>query len=512
MTYKGILFLCVVGLLGISASLVKGVNGDGAKEDPNDDLLMSGAGESQELPPLEPIPSLSSLLPTLVKGKPRKLKDILFRKAPIFEEMLRRKEKRVLEVADKTFTLQFASLPVKKLTSDVDETSSEEVLETRAFEMLSGIVARLVKDVLICSATESEDSVTFNKSSICSNLDLVGHTRMRANEDDSPTECDGSDEDCEVQGRSGVKRPRLTGIPGKSLDYKIYIHSTHRPSHTQPLPTNGKLEGIKIWDKEAPTKLILNLFPYEFCKKENNARNVTHQMIYAFDQRYGHGSENHNIIEVRWPEIWKKKLSIVSVVARLLPTADRLAKLFTKWHKKDQIVLDTLHIIGFSVGAHLAGIFAQNVKKRTSGEAVCRITGLDPIGWGFDMQDEGHQIDHNLSLTPDDAKLVDVIHTSTPDTAYPFIHYGTNQNRGSVDFYPNNGRAKYCTPTDGLCHHFYSTTLFAASIYEATFPACLCPSWEEFITRKCEPCTDVAKMGEQIGAGVAHGMYYLSTA
>ncbi|CAL8123741.1 unnamed protein product [Orchesella dallaii] len=440
MKYPVSLLICVILLFALSICTGKSVT------DRNDEILMSGAGESEELPPLRPIPPLSSLLPSLNKGDTRKLKDILFRKVPVFEEMLRKKEKRVLEVADNTFTLQFASLPVKKLT-EVDDTSSEEVLETRAFETLSGIVARLVQDVLACSNTDIDDAA--NITSICSTLDLVGNDKP-TQDDETTNDCDGSDEDCEIQGRSAARRPPRRGFPATPLNYRIYIHNTHRPTYTKQLPSNGRLDDIGIWDNEAPTKLLLTLIPYEFNKRAGQERITNQQMIYAYNHRYGFGSQNHNIVELRFPEIWRRKLSVVSIASRLVPTADQLATLIARWHKKGQINLEELHIIGFSAGAHLAGIIGQKVKKLTGGEEVCRITGLDPLGWGFDTMDDGKPMDPSLTLTRDDAKLVDVIHTSTPDTAFPFIHYGTNENRGSVDFYPNNGRAQYCGPTDGI--------------------------------------------------------------
>lgn len=83
---------------------------------------------------------------------------------------------------------------------------------------------------------------------------------------------------------------------------------------------------------------------------------------------------------------------------------------------------EQMHIIGQSLGAHLAGFAASNLTSGT----ISRISGLDPAGPGFFLRGP------NMRLDPTDADFVDVIHTA----AGTFGHFA---NLGHVDFYPNGG-------------------------------------------------------------------------
>ncbi|XP_022235545.1 pancreatic lipase-related protein 3-like [Limulus polyphemus] len=65
------------------------------------------------------------------------------------------------------------------------------------------------------------------------------------------------------------------------------------------------------------------------------------------------------------------------------------------------ISLDSVHLIGHSLGAHVAGYAGERLNK------VRRITGLDPAGPYFTGTAE------NVRLDRSDAEFVDVIHTDS---------------------------------------------------------------------------------------------------
>ncbi|OAD62267.1 Lipase member H [Eufriesea mexicana] len=85
----------------------------------------------------------------------------------------------------------------------------------------------------------------------------------------------------------------------------------------------------------------------------------------------------------------------------------------------DVINLKTLHVIGHSLGAHVAGFIGRSMESTLS-----RITGLDPALPLF-YPTECH-------LTEDDADFVVILHTDAGV-------FGTPLNTGSVDFYANRG-------------------------------------------------------------------------
>ncbi|KAJ8675499.1 hypothetical protein QAD02_011285 [Eretmocerus hayati] len=91
-----------------------------------------------------------------------------------------------------------------------------------------------------------------------------------------------------------------------------------------------------------------------------------------------------------------------------------------KWHK--------LHFIGHSLGAHVSGQAARNLKDDME---VHRVTGLDPAGPCF----EG--LDTKLKLSHSDAKFVDAIHTNSDSGEN--LNFGIHEAVATVDFYPNGG-------------------------------------------------------------------------
>ena len=65
----------------------------------------------------------------------------------------------------------------------------------------------------------------------------------------------------------------------------------------------------------------------------------------------------------------------------------------------------SFHLIGFSLGAHVAGFAGERV------QGLGRITGLDPAGPNYLYTSPAARLD------PTDAKIVDVYHTDiTPST------------------------------------------------------------------------------------------------
>lgn len=96
------------------------------------------------------------------------------------------------------------------------------------------------------------------------------------------------------------------------------------------------------------------------------------------------------------------------------------------WLQDEQMPLYNVHMIGYSLGAHVAG-YAGTFVKGTIG----RITGLDPAGPFF----EG--VDSHKRLSPDDADFVDVLHTYS--RAPLGLSIGIQQPIGDIDIYPNGG-------------------------------------------------------------------------
>ncbi|NWR12049.1 LIPHA Lipase, partial [Paradoxornis webbianus] len=83
--------------------------------------------------------------------------------------------------------------------------------------------------------------------------------------------------------------------------------------------------------------------------------------------------------------------------------------------------LDSMHMIGVSLGAHVAGFVGQKYNGKFG-----RITGLDPAGPSFNREPPERRLDRT------DAQFVDVIHSD-------INVLGFKKPLGTIDFYPNGG-------------------------------------------------------------------------
>uniref|UniRef100_A0A8D0HQ82 triacylglycerol lipase n=1 Tax=Sphenodon punctatus TaxID=8508 RepID=A0A8D0HQ82_SPHPU len=167
-----------------------------------------------------------------------------------------------------------------------------------------------------------------------------------------------------------------------------------------------------------------------------------------------------NVVVVDWlalaHQLYTDAVNYTKVVGK------DVAKLLNWLQKKEYFQLENVHIIGYSLGAHVAG-YAGNYADGTIG----RITGLDPAGPMFEVAEP------NRRLSPDDANFVDVLHTYTRETLG--VSIGIQMPVGHIDIYPNAGDYQPgCGLSDVLgalaygdavkCEHERSVHLFVDSL------------------------------------------------
>lgn len=97
--------------------------------------------------------------------------------------------------------------------------------------------------------------------------------------------------------------------------------------------------------------------------------------------------------------------------------------------EKNKIPLKNFHVLGHSLGAHVAGIAGQRVKSKLN-SPLPWVTGLDPAGPLYEVP---IKLPKNERLSDDDGKVVEVVHT---DGGLLGFHSAI----GTIDFYPNGGQ------------------------------------------------------------------------
>ncbi|CAH4029329.1 pancreatic lipase-related protein 2-like isoform X1 [Pieris brassicae] len=170
------------------------------------------------------------------------------------------------------------------------------------------------------------------------------------------------------------------------------------------------------------------------------------------------------------------------------------------------VPVEKLHLIGHSLGSHVAGYIARELKNRY-GNTVKRVTALDPAFPGF--YPDGILMEH---IAEKDAEFVDVIHTDAG-------MYGAPVRTGSVDFWPNGGKsiqpgcprfAPVPLSEDNLCSHWRSWRFYAESVRNPeAFPASPAESYHKF-RENASPEAGMIYMGANCDTS-ARGSFYLTT-
>ncbi|XP_046666900.1 pancreatic triacylglycerol lipase-like [Homalodisca vitripennis] len=202
-------------------------------------------------------------------------------------------------------------------------------------------------------------------------------------------------------------------------------------------------------------------------------------------------AEDLNIIAVNWARMaqtfYPLSRSAVSPVGRYT------AKFVDFLALEMGVSPASVHLLGHSLGAHIAGVVGESV---TFGN-ISRITGLDPAAPLFGSDPKGR-------LDPTDAQFVDVIHSAGG-------YIGYYNPCGHIDFYPNGGVPIQpgCGVDIGFCSHKRSYMYFAESITSLGFISRVCDSWDDYKNNRCMNNTKNV-LGEHVDQS-AKGKYYLHT-
>ncbi|XP_060807315.1 pancreatic lipase-related protein 2 [Amyelois transitella] len=203
-----------------------------------------------------------------------------------------------------------------------------------------------------------------------------------------------------------------------------------------------------------------------------------------------------------------------SVVAPAILASDDVNLIIVDWHQGSLLGLDALlesglsvarfiswlkfftgraaedfHLVGFSLGAHHAGITGRNVEG-----GVSYITALDPAGISFT---------NDTRIHPDDGLYTEAIFTNAGELA----HLG---NLAQVNFYPNGGRHMPGCNFDPLCNHFRAYFYFAESIVSGGFTGTECEDHQQAVAESCDLPARL-QMGARLPNYGATGTYHLKT-
>ncbi|XP_050672179.1 uncharacterized protein LOC126970395 [Leptidea sinapis] len=265
----------------------------------------------------------------------------------------------------------------------------------------------------------------------------------------------------------------------------------------------------RTFDPARPTRVIVHGFG-------SNCDNV-----WVYEMRSAlMAVEECNVICVDW-EGGASMPNYLRAAANTRLVGKQLAMLLQGLSDHIEVRYEDIHLIGFSLGAHVAGFAGSELKN------ISRITGLDPAGPLFEFQDPRARLDKS------DAKFVDVIHSNGETLILGGL--GAAQPLGHVDFYPNGGRVQHgcsnlfvgavsdlvlpwaAASPEGrsLCNHRRAYKFFTDSVSpKCHFPAFPCADYDAYLEGRCFPCDSdrrCGNMGYYADRSLGRGQLYLLT-
>lgn len=213
------------------------------------------------------------------------------------------------------------------------------------------------------------------------------------------------------------------------------------------------------------------------------------------DTRNNYLRLGYNVVCVDWSR--HSQLIYATAVARLDAIGAFVARFITGLSSSRGIPIGNFHIVGHSLGAHLAGFTGKNTQSQ-SRLTVGRITGLDPAGPSFT-----YVLNRNR-LAESDAVNVDTIVTDSGLSGL-----GINRSLGRVNFWPNGGTASQPGCFIAVCSHNRACLFFAEGVLSNNFVARQCSSWSNYRLNLCI-WNPQNRLGENVNFANG-GDFYLST-
>uniref|UniRef100_A0A182Y8X3 Lipase domain-containing protein n=1 Tax=Anopheles stephensi TaxID=30069 RepID=A0A182Y8X3_ANOST len=272
----------------------------------------------------------------------------------------------------------------------------------------------------------------------------------------------------------------------ETANISFHLFTRQNPTASQRLVPTVESVNASYFNASRPTRVIVHGFCN--CQHSDFCQSIKDALLYANDL---------NIISIDWSDT-AGLLDYILLRLRLDQVAASLANFVDFLHNTTDLDMSQVHLIGHSLGAHLAGLSGKRV---TTGR-VGAIVGLDPAGPLFSSRDSTTRLDST------DAQYVEVIHTNGGTL-------GMYDPIGTADFYPNGGKSQPgCLPwIFGMsCSHGRAWELYAESVYTPVgFKAVPCDSIQQIEGSVCRIDLPKVDMGGEPVNVTKSGLYVLST-
>lgn len=178
--------------------------------------------------------------------------------------------------------------------------------------------------------------------------------------------------------------------PDRDVKFQLVIKMVNTTDYLKKPIKLNKASSLSDFDGKLLTKLIIHGWYAD----------VNDDAIVLPVRAFLQNKEEYNIITVNWRK-GSTDINYFASKDRVEATGKTVAKFVQFLVSEGEADLDNIHIVGFSLGAHIAG-FCGKALNGTLGA----IFGLEPAMPGFSIKDSKKR------LAATDAKYVEVVHTS----------------------------------------------------------------------------------------------------
>ncbi|XP_023308368.2 phospholipase A1 VesT1.02-like [Lucilia cuprina] len=269
------------------------------------------------------------------------------------------------------------------------------------------------------------------------------------------------------------------GLTTTPVTYHLYTQSN--PKKGQKITADGKSIAKSYFNPAHPTRFVIHGWTQSYTADMNKEIRDAWLSI-----------GEYNIIVVDWARA--RSVDYATSVLAVPTVGKKVANMIDYLVKIHGMSLDTLYVIGHSLGAHVAGYAGKNVK---SGQ-IHTIIGLDPALPLF------HYDKPAKRLSSTDAFYVESIQTNGGEL-------GFLKPIGKGAFYPNGGKSQPGCPLDvaGACSHGRSCTYYAEAVAQDNFATVKCQNYMDAVGDRCGATYSSVRMGADKNSYMVAGEYYV---
>ncbi|XP_037821224.1 phospholipase A1-like [Lucilia sericata] len=261
----------------------------------------------------------------------------------------------------------------------------------------------------------------------------------------------------------------------------FYLYTKANPTEGQEITASKKSISASNFNAKNPTRITIHGWT---SSKDDYVNSGIREAWLS------HG--DYNMIAIDWGRA--RSVDYATSVLAVPGVGKKIADLVNFLVKNYGLNLDTLEVIGHSLGAHVAGFTGKNI---ANGKAHA-IIGLDPALplYSYDKPDK------RLSST--DAYYVESIQTNGGKL-------GFLKPIGKGAFYPNGGKSQPGCGVDltGSCAHGRSVLYYVEAVQQDNFATVKCNNYEDAVAKSCGSTYSSVRMGAVTNAYMVAGDYYV---